>query len=70
MLARITLTSSPDLTRSEAIAAARENRATAMQVLEIRNSLQRRAKNGIGIARSEARRALELADERSEGVRW
>lgn len=69
VLARITLTAPPDTTRSAAIKAAREGHATAMQVMEIRHSLQRWAECGKGIARTEAQRALAEDDDET-GVRW
>ncbi|MFM0627492.1 hypothetical protein [Paraburkholderia xenovorans] len=70
VLARITLSAPPDTTRSAAIAAVREGHATAMQVLEIRHSLQRWAELGKGNTRYEARRALAQVDDDGQGVRW
>ncbi|QGZ64368.1 hypothetical protein [Paraburkholderia acidisoli] len=69
VLARITLTAPPDTKRNAAIAAVRAGHATALQVMEVRHSLQRYAERGRGIECSEARRALEEQDE-GGGVRW
>ncbi|MFM0225610.1 hypothetical protein [Paraburkholderia dipogonis] len=70
VLARIAATAPYDSTRSAAIEAARANRATALQVLEIHRSLQRWAELGKGNARDEARRALDPAKDEEPGVRW
>jgi hypothetical protein len=70
VLARITLSAPPDTTRSAVTAAVREGHATAMQVLEIRHSLQRWAELGKGNARDDARRALAQVDDDGQGVRW
>ncbi|MGQ7933522.1 hypothetical protein [Paraburkholderia sp. D1E] len=70
VLARITATAPHDTTHSAAIEAARANRATALQVMEIHRCLQRWADIGKGNARDEARRALAQVDDDGQGVRW
>ncbi|MFM0394681.1 Arm DNA-binding domain-containing protein [Paraburkholderia phytofirmans] len=66
---RVLDTKPPDTTRSAAIAAVREGHAMAMQIMEIRHSLQRWAECGKGIARTEAQRALAQDDDEGGG-RW
>jgi hypothetical protein len=70
VLARITATAPYDSSRSAAITAVREDRATALQVLEIHRYLQRWAELGKGNARDDARRALAQTDRDEPGVRW
>ena len=70
VLARISATAPHDTARSAAITAVREDRATALQVLEIHQCLQRWAELGKGIARDEARRALAQVEGDTPGVRW
>lgn len=57
-----------DTTRSAAIETARAGQATALPVMEIHGDMQRWAELGRGIARTEAKRALEEKDE-GGGVR-
>ncbi|MGA7776570.1 MAG: hypothetical protein WCA85_02470 [Paraburkholderia sp.] len=70
VLARIAVTAPHDSVRSAAIEAARVDRATALQVMEIHRCLQRWAELGKGIARDEARRALAQVNDDGQGVRW
>lgn len=70
VLARITISAPYDRERSAAIEAVRQDRATATQVALVHAGLLRYAELGRGNARSEAKRALEPADEAGPGVRW
>ena len=70
VLARITATSPWDSERSEAIAAARRDRATAQQAVVVHAALQRYAELAEGLEYREAARALEEGGEPGGAVRW